>query len=53
MDSITGTYYFRAREYDPNLGLFLSLDPLSYGGGDVNQYRLSVGNPVNFRDRRV
>ncbi len=47
---ISNTYYFRAREYDPALGLFLSVDPLSYGGGDTNQYRFALGNPVNFRD---
>ena len=43
-------YYYRARYYDPELGRFLSEDPLGFGGGDTNLYRYTGGNPVNLTD---
>jgi RHS repeat-associated protein len=32
-DIETGTYFHRARYYDPNVGRFLSEDPTGFGGG--------------------
>jgi RHS repeat-associated protein len=42
-----GLYYMRARYYDPNVGRFISEDPMGFGGGDVNlfAYVNSVGKP--------
>jgi RHS repeat-associated protein len=43
LDSESGLYYFRNRYYSPELGRFISRDPIGYAGGDVNLYRF-VGN---------
>jgi RHS repeat-associated protein len=43
-------YYMRARYYDPNVGRFISEDPLGFGGGDVNLYAYVQNNPVNRID---
>jgi len=40
-----GLYYYRARFYDAKVGKFISLDPIGFGGGDVNLYGY-VGNSV-------
>ena len=37
-DSSTGLYYDRARYYDPQLGRFISQDPMGYAGSGVNLY---------------
>jgi RHS repeat-associated protein len=37
-DKETGLYYYRARYYDPMEGRFISKDPISFAGGDVNLY---------------
>src|SRR5205807_690312 len=34
----TGLGYYRARYYDPNIGRFLSEDPLGFSAGDTNLY---------------
>jgi len=47
-----GLYYMRARYYDPNVGRFISEDPLGFGGGDVNLYAYVQNNPVNRVDPR-
>ncbi len=31
-----GVYFYRARYFDPELGRFLSEDPIGFGGGDLN-----------------
>jgi RHS repeat-associated protein len=49
-DPETGLYYYRARYYDPDLGRFLSPDPLGFGGGDVNLYAYVGNNPLNAND---
>ena len=49
-DSFTGLQFSRARFYDPNLGRFISEDPIGFGGGDVNLYGYVWNNPVNFYD---
>jgi hypothetical protein len=66
MDEGNGTYYMTFRYYDPEVGRFISKDPIGFAGGDVNLYRYvdSVGkvpmetnlyqyagnNPINFID---
>jgi RHS repeat-associated protein len=48
-DSLTGLMYYRARFYDPQLGRFISEDPIGLKGG-VNQYSYAEGDPVNGID---
>lgn len=49
-DKETGLYYYRARYYDPMEGRFLSKDPISFAGGDVNLYGYVQNNPTNKSD---
>jgi RHS repeat-associated protein len=42
-DPETGLYYYRARYFDPNVGRFISTDPIGFEAGDANIYRY-VGN---------
>lgn len=49
-DAETGLYYYRARYYDPDLGRFISQDPIGFGGLDYNLYRYVTNNPVNATD---
>ena len=48
-DSETGLYYSRARYYDPDMGRFLSTDPLGYADG-MNLYAYVRNNPINRVD---
>jgi RHS repeat-associated protein len=48
-DSLTGLMYYRARFYDPQLGRFISEDPVRFSGGS-NWYAYVNNNPVNFSD---
>jgi RHS repeat-associated protein len=45
-----GLYYMRARYYDPNVGRFVSEDPLGFGGGDANLFAYVRNNPVKWTD---
>ncbi len=45
-----GLYYMRARYYDPNVGRFISEDPLGFGGGDVNLFAYVQNSPINWID---
>jgi RHS repeat-associated protein len=45
----TGLTNFRARWYSPELGRWLSPDPIGLEGG-LNLYEAFVNNPVNYRD---
>src|SRR5205823_9928041 len=49
LDSETGLYYMRARYYDPQVGRFVSEDPIGLAGG-INAYVYAGDNPVNGRD---
>jgi RHS repeat-associated protein len=51
-DSFAGLYYNRARWYDPNLGRFISEDPIGFNGGDVNLYWYVRNQPAHRTDRR-
>jgi RHS repeat-associated protein len=39
-------YFMRARYYDPQVGRFISEDPLGFDGGDVNLYVYGGNNPL-------
>ncbi|MFN0138457.1 MAG: RHS repeat domain-containing protein [Pyrinomonadaceae bacterium] len=49
-DNFSGLQYSRARFYDPNLGRFISEDPIGFEGGDVNLYGYVSNNPLNYYD---
>jgi RHS repeat-associated protein len=51
-DETTGLMYYRARFYDPQIGRFISEDPIGFRGGDVNLYGYVKNNPINFIDPR-
>lgn len=44
-----GLYYMRARWYDPEIGRFLSEDPIGVGGG-LNLYAFGKNDPINKVD---
>ena len=46
-DKETGTYYLRARYYDPGIGRFTAEDP---AGAGLNWYTYGSNNPVMFID---
>jgi len=48
-DGGTGSYYLRARHYDPATGRFTQPDPLGDGGGG-NQYAYAGNNPATYVD---
>ncbi|MES1227168.1 MAG: RHS repeat-associated core domain-containing protein, partial [Armatimonadota bacterium] len=48
-DLETALYYCHARYYGPNIGRWLTRDPLGVEGG-VNAYDYCRGNPVRFAD---
>jgi len=50
LDEETGLYYYRARYYDPQVGRFVSKDPIGFEGGDNNLYGYVLNNPVNATD---
>ena len=49
-DSLTGLLYYRARSYDPQIGRFISEDPIGFAGGDVNIYAYVSNNPSSLTD---
>jgi RHS repeat-associated protein len=52
-DAATGLTYMQQRYYDPLLGVFLSVDPVTAYGGDTryfNRYWYAAGNPYKFTD---
>jgi RHS repeat-associated protein len=48
-DEQTGLYYYRARYYSPDLGRFISADPIGYYDS-LNLYQYCLNNPVNYID---
>jgi len=46
MTEPNGFYYMRARYYDPQVGRFISEDPIGFDGGDVNLYAYVGNNPI-------
>ncbi|MGC2473182.1 MAG: RHS repeat-associated core domain-containing protein [Candidatus Sulfotelmatobacter sp.] len=49
-DSGTGLYYYRARYYSPQLGRFISEDPIGFFGGSGNIYSYVQNNPISYID---
>jgi RHS repeat-associated protein len=49
-DKETGNYFYRARYYNPQIGKFLSEDPIGFYGEDINLFRYARNNPVNWID---
>ncbi|MDV3513392.1 RHS repeat-associated core domain-containing protein [Stenotrophomonas sp. C1657] len=52
-DSATGLSYMQQRYMDPQLGVFLSVDPVTayeQPVGQFNRYRYANGNPYKFTD---
>jgi RHS repeat-associated protein len=50
MTEPNGFNYMKARYYDPNVGRFISEDPIGFEGGNVNLYAYVGNNPVNRID---
>ena len=50
MHEPNGFYYMRARYYDPEVGRFVSEDPIGFAGGTVNLYGYAKSNPVIYID---
>jgi RHS repeat-associated protein len=48
-DPDTGLLYYRARWYDPQVGRFISEDPIELSGG-INQFAYVSNNPQNKKD---
>ncbi|WAC73232.1 polymorphic toxin-type HINT domain-containing protein [Roseateles sp. SL47] len=48
-DAETGLHYNYRRYYDPDLGRYISQDPIGLEGG-LNQYQYGNGDPVNQKD---
>ena len=49
MDDHNGLFYMRARYYDPEVGRFITKDPIGFAGG-ANLYVYADDNPVNQAD---
>lgn len=49
-DQKTKLVKFGARDYDPEVGRWLSKDPILFNGGDTNLYGYVIQDPVNFID---
>ena len=49
LDSVTGLYYERYRNYSPSLGTWISQDPAGYING-ADTYQLVMSNPVGTTD---
>jgi RHS repeat-associated protein len=50
MTESNGMYYMRARYYDPEVGRFISEDPIGFQGGDTNLMAYVGNNPVLLID---
>jgi RHS repeat-associated protein len=50
LDSVSGLYHFRNRDYSPTLGRWVTLDPIGLGGGDINYYRALGNEPITWVD---
>jgi RHS repeat-associated protein len=50
LDLESGLNYYRARYYDPNVGRFISVDPMGFGAGDTNLYRYVGNSATNATD---
>jgi RHS repeat-associated protein len=46
----SGLYYYRARYYSPQMGRFISEDPIEFDSGDINFYSYVFNNPIMLID---
>ena len=49
-DADAGLVHLGARDYDAEVGRFISKDPILFAGGDTNLYGYTFNDPVNFID---
>ncbi|NJL55359.1 RHS repeat protein, partial [bacterium] len=49
-DKEIGLYYYRARYYAPEIGRFISEDPIGLAGNDANLYRYTTNQPIGRVD---
>jgi RHS repeat-associated protein len=49
-DTESNLHYYGARFYDPSLGRFLSVDPLSHKAPSFNPFHYTKNNPINRID---
>jgi RHS repeat-associated protein len=49
LDPESGLMYYRARYYSPDIGRFITEDPIGLAGG-INLYSYTKNNPVNYVD---
>ncbi|MGO4549475.1 RHS repeat-associated core domain-containing protein, partial [Lysobacter sp. 2RAF19] len=52
-DAATGLTHMQQRYYDPAIGRFLSVDPVTADGntgGNFNRYKYAANNPYSFKD---
>jgi RHS repeat-associated protein len=49
-DHDTGLMYYRARWYDPQVGRFISEDPIGFRGGELDLYVYVRNNATRFHD---
>jgi RHS repeat-associated protein len=49
-DEGNGLFYMWARYYDPEVGRFISKDPIGFFGGDLNLYAYVGNNPIDWID---
>jgi RHS repeat-associated protein len=49
-DAETGLHYNYFRYYNPEIGRYISEDPIGLAGGDINLYSYVGSNPVNRTD---
>jgi RHS repeat-associated protein len=49
-DATTGLYYNRARYYHPDLGRFISEDPIGFDAHEPNLFRYAQNSPIHRRD---
>lgn len=50
LDAETGLYYYRARYFDPEIGRFISEDPIGFESGEINHYVYVGNNPLIYND---
>ena len=49
-DEETGNFYYGARYYDPNISVWLSVDPLAHKYPSLSSYAFVANNPIIFVD---
>ena len=49
-DQDTNLVHFGARDYDPEVGRWITKDPIGFGDGDTNLYGYVAGDPINHID---